>query len=474
MRTTITLLAEGRDGLRVSLLRDRSEYAAVLLFGLSRHRDPWTAEIEERFLLREFIELAPEDFLERTPVKLTLSTTPFYNSIKKAAELGLVVGFIHSHPRGPLAFSPYDDVSDQELMTILEARVDEEARFVSMVMDQSGHLVGRAFNTFHRKADGTFVPSAAQAVRVLGDRWEFSRPQELAPAAIPAELDRQLRTFGARSTEDLACLRVGLVGCGGTGSAVAMLLARIGVGQIALFDHDTVDRTNLNRLHFATKADAILARRKVEVVAEGIASIGMDTKVVRYPYAADAPECRDGLLCCDVVFGCTDDHLGRNFLNRVSRFYLIPIIDLGLLIEPSADGYSSFDGRVTVVQPGSACQVCRGLIQSDIMHAEALRRGDPVLYLQRQRAGYVVDAADPSPVVVTFTTELASMAVNELFQRLNGYRGADGSCSERVRRFSEVKDADTVPGGQPRPGCPLCDRRRYDALGDVEPFLDQV
>jgi molybdopterin/thiamine biosynthesis adenylyltransferase len=474
MRTTVSLLAEARDRLRVSLLRDSAEYAAVLLFGLSKHRDAWTGEIEERFLLHEIIELLPEDFLERTPVKLTLSTTPFFNSIKTAVARDLVVGFIHSHPNGPLAFSPFDDVSDQELMTILEARVEGEARFLSMVMDQDGHLIGRAFNASHRKADGTFVHSKAQMVRVLGDRWEFSRPHEPALAAIPAELDRQLRAFGAKSTQTLAHLRVGLVGCGGTGSAVAMLLARIGVGHIALFDHDTVDRTNLNRLHFATKSDAILARRKVDVVAEGIASIGMDTKVVRFPYAVDTPEAKDGLLCCDVVFGCTDDHLGRNVLNRVSRFYLIPIIDLGLLIEPTLDGYSTFDGRVTVVQPGSACQVCRGLIDSNVMLAESLRRGDPELHQQRRLAGYVVDAPDPSPVVVTFTTELASMAVNELFQRLNGYRGADGSCAERVRRFSEVKDADTVPGGRPRPGCPLCDRRRYDALGDVEPFLDQV
>src|SRR3712207_6906598 len=49
-------------------------------------------------------------------------------------------------------------------------------------------------------------------------------------------------------SSDLRKLRIGIVGCGGTGSAVAMLLARLGVGQLALFDNDIVDQTNLNRL----------------------------------------------------------------------------------------------------------------------------------------------------------------------------------------------------------------------------------
>jgi hypothetical protein len=154
---------------------------------------------------------------------------------------------------------------------------------------------------------------------------------------------------------------------------------------------------------------------------------------------------------------------------------LIPVIDLGLLIEPiDGGGYSTFDGRVTVVQPGYPCQVCRGLIRPDMMLAEGLRRNDPDVYRRRRRAGYVLNAPDPSPVVVTFTTEVATMAVNELFQRLNEYRGADGYCAERVRRFDEVKAVDTVPGGRSKPECKLCGQRRYDGRGDMTPFLDIV
>lgn len=107
------------------------------------------------------------------------------------------------------------------------------------------------------------------------------------------------------------------------------------------------------------------------------------------------------------------------------------------------------------------------------MLAEGLRRHDRALYQQRRRAGYIPGAPDPSPVVVTFTTELAAVAVNEMFQRLNSFRGKDGSCAERVRRFDRVKDSDTVPGGIRKPGCKVCHDRRYDGRGDMMPFLDQ-
>jgi hypothetical protein len=85
-----------------------------------------------------------------------------------------------------------------------------------------------------------------------------------------------------------------------------------------------------------------------------------------------------------------------------------------------------------------------------------------------------VDGGDPSPVVATFTTEVACMAVNELLHRLTGFRGAMGHCAERVRRFDWIKESDSVPGGKRNPECPLCGRRTFDGRGDMTPFLNQT
>ncbi|MFK4380810.1 HesA/MoeB/ThiF family protein [Bradyrhizobium sp. USDA 223] len=465
IRVTFTILEEQRALLQRSIFRDESEYAALLLCGRSRSHDPWTGGEEERIVAREIIEVPESAFIERSPVGFTWLTAPFYQALKRAEPQNFAVAVIHSHPAGYLRFSSADDLAEKETFEIAFNRLESDRPHLSLIMTADGRLAGRAYGP-------NLKPRPLDMIRVLGSRWRFTYPEVNTETARPA-FDRQVRAFGQQSTLDLSRLRIGVVGCGGTGSAVAALLARIGVRHLALFDTDFIDETNLNRLHYSTRTDANLRRLKVDVLGEAIAGIGLPISVARIPHHVEDIEARDALKSCDVVFGCTDDHLGRNVLNRLAHFYFIPIIDLGLLIDPRSDGgYDAFDGRVTVVQPGSPCQVCRGLIKSDIMLHEGLRRKDPAVYEQRRRAGYVADAADPSPVVVTFTTEVATMAVNELFQRLNVFRGDNGAASERVRRFDEVKEPDLLPSGKSRPGCKLCNRRRYDGRGDMDPFLD--
>lgn len=465
-RYTVTLLQEHHDALRKTLFRDALEYGALLVCGRSTTIDPWTGDVEERFLVREVIDVGEDAFFERTPVSMTWSTTPFYHALKRVEAKGLALVVVHSHPAAALDFSKADDEADLETFAIAFNRLESMRPHLAMIMTPDGAMRARAYHP-------DLKPHPVELIRLIGSRWAFTLSSNSA-ASIPIEFDRQVRTFGAAAFQELMRMRVGVVGCGGTGSAVASLLARIGIRHLALFDADCVDETNLNRMHFSTRTDANLRRLKVDVVGEAVAGIGLPLSIARLPCHIDEPRARNALRACDVVFGCTDDHLGRNFLNRVAHFYLIPVIDLGLLIEPreNGPGYDAFDGRVTVVQPGYPCQVCRGLISSEVMLAEHLRRSDPVLYQARIRAGYIPDAPDPSPVVVTFTTELAAMAVNELLQRLTAFRGPDGWCAERVRRLDEVKDADRVPGGRPKEGCPLCQLRKFDGRGDMEPFLN--
>lgn len=468
MRYTLTILEEHYATLRKSLFRDDKEYGALLLCGRSKQVDPWTRELEERVLVHEVIKVPPEAFLERTRTSMRWSTTPLYNLAKRAMKQDLALVVAHSHPDGPLAFSGKDDVADKESFGIVYTRMDTVRPHFSLVMDGEGEIIARAFGPELKHSPVTLI-------RIIGKRYVMRYPGRGA-GVTPQEFDRSVRAFGKSSVQDLTSMRVGIVGCGGTGSAVASLLGRLGVGRIVLIDADRVELTNLNRLHFSKRGDAILGRLKVDVVAEAIADIGLATSVVRLPHFADLPQCRDALRSCDAIFGCTDDHLGRDMLNRLAHFYLIPVVDLGLLIKPNekTDDYEVFDGRVTVVQPGYPCQVCRKLINPDRMLEEDLRRGDPVVLEERRRAGYVPNAPDPSPVVVTFTTEVATMAVNELLHRLTGFRGPDGEAGERVRKFTDHKDSDTLPGAHPIEGCPLCQRRRFDGRGDMRPYLNRT
>src|SRR5689334_14385228 len=118
VRHTFTMLAQHYRQLRASLLRDESEYGALLLCGRSRQTDPWTGVIEERTLVREVIELPDDAFLERTPTSLVWSTTPLFKLAKSAMAKDYAICVAHSHPGGGLFFSKFDDVADKESFEI--------------------------------------------------------------------------------------------------------------------------------------------------------------------------------------------------------------------------------------------------------------------------------------------------------------------------------------------------------------------
>lgn len=469
MRHTLTMTEEQHQRLRRLLIKDDgNERAALLVCGRARQRDPWTGEIEERFVGREVIAVADSHILKTSPRSMTWASKPFYDELKRAESRDFAVAFIHSHPLGPLGFSEADDVADRDLFAIAFNRNESRRPHLALVMTADGELIGRAYGP-------RLEAIPLNMLRIIGSRLSLRFPGR-GNGRSPAAFDRQILVFGPACTEDMRAMRIGIVGCGGTGSAVAALLPGAGAGKVALFDDDTVDPTNLNRLRFSRQADADAGALKVDVVGRGIAELGLGVQVRRFPRHISDVCCHDALKSCDLIFGCTDDHLGRALLNRIAHFYLIPVIDLGLLIEPNDEGsgYDTFDGRVTVVQPGYTCQICRGLIDPARMEAEGLKRNNPVLYDQKRFAGYLPAEAGPNPVVGTFTGEVATMAVNELFHRLTGFREPYGSWSERIRRFDQAKEPDVHAAGLPREGCPLCQSRRYDGRGDMEPFLDQA
>ncbi|MBE6556451.1 MAG: tRNA threonylcarbamoyladenosine dehydratase [Ruminococcaceae bacterium] len=92
---------------------------------------------------------------------------------------------------------------------------------------------------------------------------------------------RQEYLMGEQAMARLRSARVALFGLGGVGAAAAEALARGGVGELHLIDHDTVSESNINRQLCALSST--VGRRKVDVVAERVADIAPETRVVTYP-----------------------------------------------------------------------------------------------------------------------------------------------------------------------------------------------
>src|SRR6185369_8360622 len=314
-----------------------------------------------------------------------------------------------THPGSTAFFSEQDTANETKLART--AAVKGVLGLVSIVIGGDGSIRARLWR-------GDAPPVDAVNVQRVGGR--FTRwTMDAAVAANTEHLDRQARLFGLSFNPTLRGLRIAIVGLGGTGSAVAMLLARLGVGYLLLLDDDVVETSNLNRVHGSRRSDVDELLAKVSLAEREIAAAGLGTQVVTRKAWANSREMRDAIKSCDFVFGCTDDHSGRAMLNRLAYYYGIPVIDVGLRMAAAREGHD-INGRVTTLSPGRPCLLCSGVINPRRAAEEALERADPEEFSKRKAEAYVIGAGDPAPAVVTFTTEMACVAVNEMVDAITG------------------------------------------------------
>lgn len=467
----ITITADQASALRHECrLPGPIEGACQLLCGASRlDDDPWSdssANVSRLRLTLHRLEPLPSTSLRATRKSVSWDMDAFVRLLRKTRDEHLHPGICHSHPNSSASFSLQDDSNEAHLRDVLQRRNRDNSQvLVSLLLRGDGHIESRMW-----ASNG---PPQSAPVCILGPTLDHANPVTDSDSldVDPTFLHRQALSIGQDTVDRLRRLRVAVVGCGGTGSAVAVLLARAGIGRLLLQDPDIVAETNLNRLHGSTRHDAELKRPKVQVLRDHIEAMGLGTQIaIRQSPLADATTAR-ALRSCDLVFGCTDDHLGRLILNRFAYYYLLPVIDTGLSVLPRSHGRPAhISGRVTVLRPGTACLLCRGVISPRRAREQGLRHKRPDEYDQQVKEGYITDTDIPTPVVGTFTTETASAAVNELLAGVAGLRGAKGWASERTMRFDIDRCRPT--GAAPRSGCPVCADALSWGLSDVQPFLD--
>lgn len=468
MKYTLTITEEHYSRLYEFLINpDGFERPAIILCGRALIRnDVWDGGAEERFLSRTIIPIPTAEIISHSNIDVQWETETFRKALKIAEMEDLAICLVHNHPDGDLRFSEIDDENEPSLIQTIYSRNGGERPHLSIVISRDGTIFGRAWSkNIHNYP--------LSMIRVLGTRFSFHYEGKYSNLTEKI-FHRQQLAFGKALNADLEKLRIGIVGNGATGSATASLLSRIGVGQLLLIDNDIVERSNLNRLHGATAADADAGRPKVEVLRDYITRSGIGTRVRLINNWVGAPECWDAIKSCDLVFGCTDDNSGRMFLNRLAHFYLIPVFDMGIVIEPSKDEppqIIALQARVTVLFPGNNCLLCRDEVNPNIAREEHIKRNDPLGFERLKDERYVVGGGDPNPAVITFTTEVATMAVNEFINRITGFKKM--RVQNNIMRFFD-RGEDRNPGATKRDGCPICNDTAYWGMGDTKPFMDQA
>lgn len=466
---SLTLLEQHFNYLRKNLIQsDGIERVAYVICGeVHIESEPWDGQPHSKFISHEVLSVPEEDIVSNSSTHVTWTTDSLVKALKLAQAKKLTVAIFHSHPEGMADFSAQDDTNEPELLELAQNRNGSNTQLLSVILTPDGGLVGRLWIS-----QQVYIP--LRMIRIIGSEIDLHYPER--GRGFPAQaFHRQALAFGEALNQDLSMLHIGVVGCGGTGSAIAMLLPKLGFRNIALFDKDTVEETNLNRLHGACHKD--IGHPKVEVVARSLTELGLGVKVKTYQTWIVETECRDALKSCDVIFGCTDDHMGRLLLNRFAYYYATPVFDMGLAIEVSQaepPEIKALDGRVTVLAPAAkhTCLLCRGVINPIMARDEALKRNNPSEYQRRKLEAYVLGEENPSPSVALFTTGVAIMAIEELVHRLQGFRGDAGAVAQRVRKFHLMTDR--RPGANPNPNCPVCGTHEYWGRGDVVPFLNLV
>ena len=415
-------------------------------------------------LLARAMHWVPEDAYDlRTGTELRIASEGYVPALAAAEADHAVPIWLHTHPgseSSPCA-SRRDKVVDGQLAELFRYRSGSSLYGAVVVAATNKHL------SFTGRIESADRHDDIDRMWVTGRRLALIQNWGHAAAPPLNQFDRNIRAFGGAIQQVLGDLRVAVVGCGGTGSAVVEQLARLGVRHFQLFDPDTLSASNVTRVYGSSIRD--IGKPKVEVSAAQIARIAPDAEVLTTQAKITLEASARMLVESDVVFGCTDDNAGRLVLSRIATYLLTPVIDCGVLLSSGPTGIlEGIDGRVTVLAPGAACLVCRDRVDLRRAAAEMLEPGERQL---RTDEGYAPALGAVEPAVVTFTTQVAAAAVSELLERLIHY-GPEPPPSEILLRSHErevsTNDQSPAPGHYCHAGAEKL------GFGDTAPFLEQA
>lgn len=435
------------------------ETAGVMLAGVAEG-----ANGDVRLLARGMRWVREHAYSRREWNTLGIRSEGYVQALGEAETIGATCVWVHTHP-GQDAWpkpSEHDRVVDQEIKDLFCIRSGSPYYGALIFSPRAEYL---AF-TGHLQREGG-EDKKIERLWQIGNRFRLTRAFDSSLSPLSPIFDRNVRAFGSLVQRTLGDLKIGIVGCGGTGSAVAEQLVRLGVRQLTLIDPDRLSESNITRVYGSTAVD--VGEPKVQVLARYVTRISSELRCETIQSMITLEATARQLVGCDVVFGCTDDNAGRLLLSRLATYLLIPVIDSGVLLSSSADGeLTGIDARVTILAPGNACLVCRDRIDLARAAAELLT---PAERVRREDEGYAPALAQTAPAVVTFTTVVAATAVSELLERLIGY-GPEPRPSEILLRFHEREISTNV--ALPRSGH-YCDPMSSKlGIGMTVPFLEQT
>ena len=152
-----------------------------------------------------------------------------------------------------------------------------------------------------------------------------------------------------------------IVGVGGVGSVAAEMLTRCGIGKLLLFDLDTVELANMNRLFFRPDQAGM---PKTEAARDTLADINPDVEIAAHNYNITSTENFEHFLDCirtggvggagpvSLVLSCVDNYAARTTINQACN-------ELDQVWMESGVSEDAVSGHIQTLLPGrTACFEC--------------------------------------------------------------------------------------------------------------------
>jgi molybdopterin-synthase adenylyltransferase len=415
-------------------------------FGLASHAG---TEDRELLLVRRVLPL-PEDGYVATLAHGALwqgrAMLPVLNEAM-ASGLALIMFHMHPHP-GPVRLSGDDEASARRLLPMFQNLVP--------FRPHASVVFGREC------AAGVVLDITGETIKAVRLRWLGQTIRDFDMAPLPAAASdeiyqNQALLTGGAGEFALRRARVAVVGLSGGGSHAVQQLAHMGVGEIIGIDGDRAEAAQRSRLIGLSPADAGRCRRKTRVMAQLVRRINPNVLFTPVPFTVPEQPTLDALKASDIIVGCVDNYHARADLQTLAWRYMIPYVDIGLLIRPVDEtGDITIGGDVATLIPGSFCKWCIGHLSQAFLDAET--GGRPKSYFK---------GADKQAQVVSMNAVLAGQAVTEVLQLLTGFRPDDGETV--IRKFDGMEGTLVKYAVKKKAGCENC-----LALGAGDPVWTSI
>ena len=234
--------------------------------------------------------------------------------------------------------------------------------------------------------------------------------------------------------------RIAIIGCGATGSAMASLLARAGVGTIRIIDRDYVEPSNLQRQSLFEESDAADSLPKAIAAARKIAAF--NSQVVVEPHVADVTPGNIAALLAgsQLLLDGTDNFETRYLINDFA------VKNSVCWIYTAAVG--SYAVTLNILPGHTACLGC--------------------VFPDPPRGTF--ETCETAGILNSAVNLAASIAATEALKFLVG---ADEKLRRTLLSFDVWQNERAeVAADKPRPGCRTCDRHEFPHLaGEGRPHI---